>query len=90
MVNMGNDGDISYRLRHREFFPFLFRPPFRVKEAMRLGGATVANCHTVRQFPFYQQRCARRLTTPARRLNQTMQHPGGGNWLPWNDIGFPF
>jgi hypothetical protein len=24
---MGNDGDIAYRLRHREFFPFLFRPP---------------------------------------------------------------
>ena len=82
MVNMGNDGDIAYRLGHREFFPFLFRPPFRVKEAMRLGGATVASCHTARQFLFYRQRYASGFSTPGSRFNHAMRGSAGGNSRP--------
>jgi hypothetical protein len=58
MVNMGNDGDIAYRLRHREFFLFCSGPSFIKTKGLWVGGATVANRHTMRQFLFYQQACA--------------------------------
>jgi hypothetical protein len=56
MVDMGDDGDIAYRLSHREFFSFLFGPPFVETGRRWVGSATAANRHTMRQFPFYQQR----------------------------------
>ena len=50
MINMGNDGDIAYRLAHKCKIPFLgFGCSGR-----QVGNDNGANHRTVRHFPFYQ------------------------------------
>jgi hypothetical protein len=50
VVNMGDDGDIAYRLGHREFSFYWFG-----RWAMGLGDGNKAMCRTLRQLLFYQQ-----------------------------------
>jgi hypothetical protein len=61
VVDMGDDGDIAYRLAHRRSVPSLLGQIWNLRSGMASGGHQVGNeykmnGHTVRQLLFYQHR----------------------------------
>ena len=60
VVNVGDDGDIAYRLAHSGYIPFLLGQTWdlrlgRPQKGLQVRYENAMNGHTLRHLPFYQQ-----------------------------------